>query len=460
MPTRKLGALECRAGGRRCGELLRAITEHDFGIGADIDEQLHCISAMRTFGKDRRCRVGTHVPRNTGAHVVHRTRGLEADVACSPVCGFVGSQDERRRTKWRRVDAKKDVVHDRVAHHGDLEHARNVDVCLFHEIIHQRIDRLTNDAREFGIPTRVHHHVRHSTHQIFAEANLWIHRPRTGQHLARKQLDQVTGDGGAADVDGNAVRGVNETGPHGHDLVCIHRNSHSGAAISFFDRLVHSLQCCRMHRGPRSSMLRSNRSTDLFFGGDSIAELRLLHLHVQQREVRIDDHATKIDVLAHHLAMHLARGRYVDDDITAHLGHTAEPVALLEFSLSAVLDLPFAARRERVARGLDVPLREVADARRDLATSTYASSTAHRVEVDTKTTSSVENGDALLDGAVETGWCEDDAWHGASVSRLTNRGATERDDGVDGPRDRRLHPSGRWGHDWHESRPCSPCRYR
>ena len=106
----------------------------------------------------------------------------------------------------------------------------------------------------------------------------------------------------------------------------------------------------------------------------------------------------------------------VDHDVAAHFGHATEPIAFFELALTAVVRLAFTARGQRFRLGFDVPLRKVADARRDLAATTDATSTADRVEIDTQTTGSIEDGDPLLYLGVEARWRKDDAWHDASVS--------------------------------------------
>ena len=72
---------------------------------------------------------------------------------------------------------------------------------------------------ELHPPLRVHHHVRDPAHQVLAEADLRVHRPGGGEHLARAELAQVAGDGRRPDVDRDAVGDVHEPRPDRDQVV-------------------------------------------------------------------------------------------------------------------------------------------------------------------------------------------------------------------------------------------------
>ncbi len=61
------------------------------------------------------------------------------------------------------------------------------------------------------------HHVRDAAHEVLAEADLRVHRTGRGEHLAGREVAEVAGDGGRADVEGDAVGAVVEAGPDGRD---------------------------------------------------------------------------------------------------------------------------------------------------------------------------------------------------------------------------------------------------
>ena len=61
LAARDLCTFERRAGRARCGELLLGAAEHDLGVGADVDQQLPFLAAVRAFGQHCRGGVGADV---------------------------------------------------------------------------------------------------------------------------------------------------------------------------------------------------------------------------------------------------------------------------------------------------------------------------------------------------------------------------------------------------------------
>ena len=71
-------------------------------------------------------------------------------------------------------------------------------------------------------------------------------------------------------------------------------------------------------------------------------------------------------LLANHLPVHLAFGRHVDNDITLHLGLTAQPAACFQTALFLVALLNRIPGRQRILCHIDPMLGERADAGRHL----------------------------------------------------------------------------------------------
>ncbi len=80
LTARDLGTLEGRAGGARRGELALRAAEHDLGIGADVDEQLPLVAAVRAFGEHRRRGVGTNVTGDARTDEDPRGRELQSEI--------------------------------------------------------------------------------------------------------------------------------------------------------------------------------------------------------------------------------------------------------------------------------------------------------------------------------------------------------------------------------------------
>ena len=92
---------------------------------------------------------------------------------------------------------------------------------------------LAHGRRHLRRPTGIHHAVGDARHQILAEADLRVHRPRRGQHLAGQEVAQVRGDRGRAHVHREAVDGVEKAGPGRHDARApVHRHRDLPAALA------------------------------------------------------------------------------------------------------------------------------------------------------------------------------------------------------------------------------------
>jgi hypothetical protein len=87
---------------------------------------------------------------------------------------------------------------------------------LLADLVDQLVDGLAHGLCHALAAIRVHHHIGDAAHQVFAEADLRIGGARGGERAARQSDDQVHGDGGRADVAGDAVGFVLETGIERH----------------------------------------------------------------------------------------------------------------------------------------------------------------------------------------------------------------------------------------------------
>lgn len=59
-------------------------------------------------------------------------------------------------------------------------------------------------------PFWVHHHVADPTHEVLAETDLWVHQAVRCQHVAGAEIDEMPGDRGGPNVDGDAVECVDD----------------------------------------------------------------------------------------------------------------------------------------------------------------------------------------------------------------------------------------------------------
>ena len=109
-----LRALERRAGRARRGQQALAVAEHDLGVRADVDDEVHLVAEVRSLGEDDARGVGTDVARDAGQDVRPRAAVHgEAEVASGQPHRLVDGQRERRPAERRRIDPEQEVVHDR-----------------------------------------------------------------------------------------------------------------------------------------------------------------------------------------------------------------------------------------------------------------------------------------------------------------------------------------------------------
>ena len=109
------------------------------------------------------------------------------------------------------------MVHDRIGDEDGVEDVVAVDVAFRADLADQVVDRLAHGTCHGLAAVRVHHHVGDAAHQILAEADLRVRRAGGGDDAARQQRHQMHGDGGRADVAGDAVGLVLEAGPQRDD---------------------------------------------------------------------------------------------------------------------------------------------------------------------------------------------------------------------------------------------------
>ena len=129
---------------------------------------------------------------------------------------------------------------------------------LFDQFSDQFVERTADRVGQLAIAAGVHHHVRHSAHQVFAELDLRVHPAGARQHLAGGDVAQVPGDRGRADVDGHAEGGIDETGPRRDHLLPLVDRDRDGA-VAAVDRRLQRGEHRERRRRTRAAVLHRNR---------------------------------------------------------------------------------------------------------------------------------------------------------------------------------------------------------
>ncbi len=84
-------------------------------------------------------------------------------------------QRKRRAAKLRGINAKEQVVHDRIADEDDFQNIRELDLGFGGNLAGKRVQRLADGGGHFLLAARIHHDVGDAAHQVFAETDLRVH---------------------------------------------------------------------------------------------------------------------------------------------------------------------------------------------------------------------------------------------------------------------------------------------
>ena len=332
---------------------------------------------MGSGGEDHGGGVGSDVPSDAGQHVGTGGRvGLEVELGGRPVDRLGDLEGERGDPERGRVEAEQEVVHDRIADEDQLEDLVACGATLLAEPADEFVERRADCPGQLDLPSGVHHHVGDPAHEVLAEPDLGVHGPGGGECRAGRQVEQVAGQGGGTDVDGDAERPVAEPRPDGHDLADV-AYGHGCKARS----VGHDVEV--------GGQLKSREAPLAAQGRQQV--VALAELDQAQHQHRVEFDVAQVDVLADHLAVDLALCGHVDDEVPADRGGAAQPPVLGQRSPAPVVGFDGARRGEVGGVGRDAVLGELAEHGLDLAASADAATTADRVDVDAQSSGSVEH---------------------------------------------------------------------
>jgi hypothetical protein len=204
----------------------------------------------------------------------------------------------------------------------------------------------------------------------------------------------VPGERRRADVDGDAVRLVDESRPDGDDRTVPDRHRRCSAG----DRHVQRRQHGGVERLDLVAVLVVHGRSDEVGSRRSRAEAGSGDLDIAQGERRIDVERRQVEggeVLAHDLAVDLAGRRHVDHDVAADRRGAAETVPGSERAAPRVVAFERRPLVELPAGRRDLPFGERADRRHHLTASADATAAAHAVEVDAEQSRRGEHGRAV-----------------------------------------------------------------
>ena len=342
---------------------------------------------MRALGEDDSGGIRAHVPRDARQEV-RAGAGVDVHPEVARPHGHAAVDHERERlhSELGGIDAEHQMVHGRVADQGRLDDVLAVDSRLRRDGGGELPDRALHRGGERRRLALVLLKVGDAAHQVFAEPDLRVHHAAARDHLARFEVAQMPRDGSGADVDREPVHVLLEPGPHRNEV----------AAFVYRDGAlpVAAVRFAGPHCGGQALEKAQVRAQagELPFAFERlqhpgevaglVRHARAVQLDVEQLDHRVDfEVADLVGRLSHHLAVDLALGRHVDDDIAAHLRLAAQSPAFRETLDPVVLLLCGGGVAEVTLQRFDAELRELAGAERDLAAPADGASAAHRVDV-------------------------------------------------------------------------------
>ncbi len=411
---RDLRALEGGTRGGGAGEDAGAVAEEDLGVGADVDHEHQVVGELGRLREGDGGGVGAHVAGNAGQDVDAGV-GVEAefDLLGPEVERVGGGEREGCLAELGGVDAEQEVVHDRVADDHGLEDQGRGDAGFGGGLDGQRVEGLSDRAGHLLRATGVHHRVGDAAHQVFAEADLRVHQAGGGADLAGGEIAEVAGDGGRADVDGEAVDGaVVEARPDVQDarLRAIGVDGTGDLPVALAQRGLQHLQGAQVALDAVELPLLGQRPFEALQVTGGLVHVWFGYLDVVEAGGGVEGDGAGLGALADHLAVDLALGRDVDDGVGEELGLAAEAAAGGEAADAVVALLDGVEGGERVGGDGEAMLGERAEGGGDLAPGADAAPAADRVEIDAELTRGGENGGAGGEAAALAGRGEDDEW--------------------------------------------------
>ena len=231
-------------------------------------------------------------------------------------------------------------MHDRIPHDRHLEDVRAVDLRAVRELGGELCEAAADDLRELLLRAGVEHDVGDAAHEVLAEADLRVHLSGRSQHLSGEEVAQVARNSRRADVEGDPVRAIVQAGPRGRDRRAVVNRDRDRARF-FEDRALQFGEDGRVGVEPVELPLRRERLPHTPQVTRRDPQLGARDLDVVEPHDRVDLDGMCVRFLADDLAVELALGRHIDDDVTCDTRGAAETSPAREAAVGgvALLDL-------------------------------------------------------------------------------------------------------------------------
>ena len=243
-------------------------------------------------------------------------------------------------------------------------------------------------------PVRIHHHVGDAAHQILAEADLRIGNAGGGERAPREQRGEMAGDGGRADVDGDAAGEIVQPRPerdhHRPAAVVMDGGGHLPLALA--QDFLHLREQIEVDPEPFEAPFLGEHAKQPVGVAERLVHVRLVDLDVAELGDRIALDQPRLGALPDDLPVDLHVLRHVDDEVALDGGVAGEAALVLQFPADAhVARFRFGEGRQVILRGGDAVLGELAFLHLDLAAPADAAPAAHALDVDAKRPRRIEH---------------------------------------------------------------------
>ena len=270
---------------------------------------------------------------------------VQAQLRGAQFHGRIDGQRERRRAQRRRVDAQDQVVHDRVADEGQFQDLRALDAGLVRERREEPIERFADRLGQLHVATLMHHHVADPAHQVLAEADLRVHDPGARQDGAVGQVREVARDRRGTDVNGHPEGPVVETRPD-RDDVATAVDGDGDPVRTLLERRLERADDCEVCPQPVETPFRAECIEQPAKIPRRGGEVGRHDIHGVESDDGVQHEGTRVQVLAHDLAVDLALRRDVDHSVAKELGRARQPPIRGKAMLGAVGRLDLAGFRQ------------------------------------------------------------------------------------------------------------------
>ena len=219
MPKRICSPLQGGSGGAGGGEEPLAVSHDHLPVRAHIDDEDHLIPAIGLLRDQDPHIVRTHETRFDGEDVdIGGGVDLKTEIARLDIQTAVYGGGERGEAERARIDAEKQVVHYRVSNQGDFKDVGRREAVIPGNGPDEMIQTIDDCPPHRLHAVRMVHHIGDPRNHIIAKSDLGVHERLGADDPAGPETAEISGHGGRAHIDSEAVSLRHLSRKDGEDL--------------------------------------------------------------------------------------------------------------------------------------------------------------------------------------------------------------------------------------------------